>query len=222
MLKNCYFTAGWIIDVTGTGDFTIQGSPFPGVVERVIYNVLGSGRTITGNTGVAGNILAPQNNYVQYTGVTYGRVIVGNVIFARQNNKPNCVNFQTVNVTNLCLKAVSVGDDFVYVVDLSNYVIGDLVCFNGNCHSVTGGVVGDVNQDGVIDNVMYVSPPFGQSYPPNTMFVSNIDPNTPRIPLTPTYVYTSAVSHPATAHVSGASRVVRPILALFVAMFLLF
>jgi len=110
LLKNCLFTAGWVIDVTGTGPVTIQGSPFPGVVERVVYNILGSGRIITGNTGVGGNILAPQNSYVQYTGVTYGRVIVGDVIFARQNNKPNCINFQTVNITNLCLKAVNVGD----------------------------------------------------------------------------------------------------------------
>jgi len=223
LLKNCLFTAGWVIDVTGTGPVTIQGSPFPGVVERVVYNILGSGRIITGNTGVGGNILAPQNSYVQYTGVTYGRVIVGDVIFARQNNKPNCINFQTVNITNLCLKAVNVGDGFVYVVDLSNYVIGDLVCFNGDCHSVTGGVVGDVNHDGVIDNVMYVTPPFGQSHPPNTMFVANVDPNTPRTPLTPTYVYTSTMTPAAatTAHVGGASSVALSILVLFFAMFLL-
>jgi len=163
--------------------------------------------------------LAPQNSYYQETGVTYGRVIVGDVLFARQNNKPNCMNFQNVNITNMNLQAVQLGDNFIYVVDLTNYVAGDLVCFNGDCHAVTGGVIGDVNHDGITDNVVYVTPPFNQNIPPNSFFTSNVDPNLQRNAITPTYIYPP--TNAMTKVVNGVTNFAVPIFMILALVFLL-
>jgi len=220
ILQNCLFTAGWVIEVTGTADVTFQGSPFPGVVERVVYNIVGTGRTISGTNGVGGNILAPQNTYVQYNGVTYGRLIVGNIIYARQNNKPNCINFEDFVITNLNLKAVTVGSDYIYVVDLSNYVVGDLVCFNGDCHTVTGGIIGDLDGNGVLDNVLTVSPPFTQNYAANSFISTNVNPNTQRTALIPVVMTTPTASTKPIN--SGASQFSIPILSLLALLFFLF
>jgi len=132
----CQFDAGYIIDVTGSGNVVIQGGAFSGIVEKVVYNVLGSGRTITGATGVSGNILAPGNSYTQNAGVTYGRVIVADVPEARQNNKPNCTDFKSVTISNIVLERVEIGDKWIYVVDASNYNVGDKLCFNGECSPI--------------------------------------------------------------------------------------
>jgi len=184
--SGCKFTAGWIIDVTGTSDVTIMGGPFPGVVEKVVYNILGSGRDIVGATGVTGNILSPGNNYIQNDGVTYGRLIVGNVTVARQNNKPNCIDFETVTVSNLNLQAVAVGDSWIYVVDVGCYSVGDLVCSpSGECKKVTGGII-ETNKRSVTYKLT-VNSAFGSSYPAGTVFTTTVNANEPRaaqIPVT--------------------------------------
>jgi len=136
-----------------------MGSPFPGIVERVIYNVQGS-RVINANNGVAANILAPNAQYKQTQGVTYGKVIVGDVIEARQNNKPNCIDFSAVTITQKNLKPVQAGDDFVYVYDLTAYIPGDLLCINGACRAIVSGQVGDVDGDGTTDHVAHVDAAF--------------------------------------------------------------
>jgi len=159
LTSGCTFNAAWVIDVTGTDNVNFQGSPFSGVVERVIYNIP-NGNSITANNGVAGNILAPTSTYTQTTGVTYGRLIVGNVTFARQNNKPNCIDFSRVTITNKVLKKVNLGDNFVYVVDIKGYAVGDQVCISGNCRKVVKGEIGDIDGDGKIDNVVIVDAPF--------------------------------------------------------------
>jgi choice-of-anchor A domain-containing protein len=135
-LIGCKFSARWIVDVTGNEDVTIKGQPFPAIVERVVYNILGTGRTINGQTGVAGHILSPQNAYNQPQGVTYGKVIVGNVIEARQNNKPNCKKFNTVTLSAVVVKPVQLGDTLIYVADLSNFVAGDQICVQGACRKL--------------------------------------------------------------------------------------
>jgi len=158
--SGCKFAAAWVIDVVGTGDVTIKGQPFPGIVERVIYNVLGSGRVIQGQTGVAGHILAPRNTYNQTNGVTYGLVIVGNVANARQNNKPNCATFRAVTLSTKVVEAVKLGDTTIYVADLSEFAVGDLICINGDCKKITAGQITDVNGDGHYENIISVDAGF--------------------------------------------------------------
>jgi len=186
LTSGCDFTAGWIIEVTGTGPVTFKGAPFPGVVEKVIYNIQGSGRTITGTNGVAGNILAPSNTYTQSSGVTYGRLIVGDVLQARQNNKPNCYNFQAVTVSNLNLEPVQLGDSWIYVVDLGVYSVGDLVCSpSGECKKVVGGEI-TANKRASSQKLLVASA-WSNTYPAGTLFTTAVDPNVARaaqIPVT--------------------------------------
>jgi choice-of-anchor A domain-containing protein len=56
----CKFSARWVIDITGTGSVSFQGQPFPGIVERVIYNVVGSGRTLLLTTELLATFLPLQ------------------------------------------------------------------------------------------------------------------------------------------------------------------
>jgi len=89
-LINCSSNAQWIFNIGGSSDVSFHGSAIPVSADNVIYNVLGSGRTISVNTGVNGAILAPSNTLNQTGGVIRGVVIVGNVEFALQINRPSC------------------------------------------------------------------------------------------------------------------------------------
>jgi len=185
LTSGCKFSAAWVLDITGSATVELNGAPFSGVVERVIYNVVGS-NTITANNGVAGNILAPNSNYIQSAGVTYGKVIVGNVTEARQNNKPNCINFRNVEITNKVVKPVQLSDDFVYLVDIRGYAVGDQICIQGNCRKVKDGQIGDIDGDGTVDNVVYVDAPFATAAAIMTDATTMVDANADRqsIPIT--------------------------------------
>jgi choice-of-anchor A domain-containing protein len=185
-LSGCRFASSWIIDVTGTGPVVIQGQAFPGIVERVIYNVVGSGRTISGDTGVAGHILAPQNTFTQSQGVTYGIVVAGNVTASRQNNKPNCLTFRPVVISTRILKAIRVGDTNVYVADLSAFIAGDLVCINSDCRKIVAGSSSDVDGDGVVDHVVTVDQGFTSDHSGALFLTTSVsnpdqDRNTPLV-----------------------------------------
>jgi choice-of-anchor A domain-containing protein len=177
-LQGCKFSARWIVEITGTGNVVIKGQPFPGIVERVIYNIVGSGRTITGQTGIGGHILAPQNTYTQNSGVTYGKVVVGNFPESRQSNKPNCLNFRSVTISSIILKPVQIGDTRVYVADLSNFIAGDLVCIQGNCRKLVGGEIGDFDGDGVTDQVVSFEDGFPNPILAGTAMTTAVDANT--------------------------------------------
>jgi len=164
---NCRFAAAWIMDIVGSGDITIKGSAFPGIVERMVYNSPQS-RTITGSTGVTGNILAPTSSYGQTFGVTYGKVIVGNVTVANQNNKPNCINFASVTITNVNLKEIKSGDEFVYVANLDNYIVGDMICAKGgDCRQIKSGYVSSDGEKAVV-----VTSPFATDSPAGTQLTT--------------------------------------------------
>jgi len=175
-LNGCKFTARWIVEITGTGNVFIKGQPFPAIVERVIYNIVGSGRVIHGDTGVAGHILAPRNSYQQVGGVSYGKVIVGNIIEARQANKPNCKQFKGVTLSTIILKGVQIGDTKIYVASLSNFVAGDLVCIQGDCRKLVAGQIADVDGDGTLDNVVTVDQAFANAIAANNFLTSAVDP----------------------------------------------
>jgi len=142
-LNNCNFASRWIIDITGTSDVTIQGAAFPGIVERVVYNILGSGRTIHTQNGVAGHIFAPQNIFNQPTGVTYGLVVAGDIVIAKQNNKPNCKNFRPVAITTKLAVGVAQGSTIIYVIDFPDFAVGDRICIDSDCHIIKSGFTSD-------------------------------------------------------------------------------
>jgi fibro-slime domain-containing protein/choice-of-anchor A domain-containing protein len=88
--SNCNFGGRYVINVLGSGDVTFGGNHLPAISGGVVYNIIGSGRTINVNTQVNGNILAPRNTINQRGGVIVGKVIAGDVAFALQVNIPNC------------------------------------------------------------------------------------------------------------------------------------
>jgi len=138
-LIGCRFSAAWVIDVTGSGDVTIKGQPFPAIVERAVYNILGTGRTISGQTGIAGHILSPGNTYTSSAGLVYGNLIVGDIATVLQVRKPNCINFADVTISTKVTKAVVVGDTTIYVADLAQFIVGDVICITGDCRTVVSG-----------------------------------------------------------------------------------
>jgi len=170
--NNCKLTAAWLITLTGNADVNIKGAPFPGIVERVVYNIQGT-RTIRANNGVAANILAPNAQYTQSQGVTYGRVIVGNVTVARQNNKPECLNFASITITQKNLVPVKAGDDFVYIYDLTPYIAGDLICANGECKKIVSGVISNDDQGNTVKRVQLASG-WSRDMPAESTFTTNV------------------------------------------------
>jgi len=135
-LENCAYAARWVIDITGSDDITIKGGAFPAVVERVVYNVIGSGRTINTSNGVNGHIFAPRNILSQPAGVTYGLVIAGDIPIARQNNKPQCNNFRDVTIESRLAVGTNAGSSTIYVVDWPAVLKGDRLCLEGRCFIV--------------------------------------------------------------------------------------
>jgi choice-of-anchor A domain-containing protein len=75
----CSDTAQWVINIIGSDNVVFQGDLMTSYTNpsRFLWNVQGSGRTITVSTGVSGSILAPNNNLVQTSGVIEGKVVVG-------------------------------------------------------------------------------------------------------------------------------------------------
>eukprot|EP01114_Cavostelium_apophysatum_P010364 TRINITY_DN23_c0_g1_i1.p1 TRINITY_DN23_c0_g1~~TRINITY_DN23_c0_g1_i1.p1 ORF type:complete len:962 (+),score=298.51 TRINITY_DN23_c0_g1_i1:390-2888(+) len=89
-VDNCNVQANWVINVRGTDDVTISGDSFPGVPGGVVYNVIGTGRTVhVYSVSVDGHILAPANYINQTGGVIRGKVVAGNVLFSLQVNREN-------------------------------------------------------------------------------------------------------------------------------------
>jgi choice-of-anchor A domain-containing protein len=90
-LNGCNANAQWTINVPGTDSVTFSGGSFPPGAPQVVYNVLGSGRTITvGAIQFDGSLLAPYNILSQTGGVIIGKVVVAKVSSFVQMNKYVC------------------------------------------------------------------------------------------------------------------------------------
>jgi choice-of-anchor A domain-containing protein len=128
--EGCNSQATWVINIDGTGDVSFAGGNLPGIGERVLYNVIGSGRTVTISTGVNGNILAPQCTVTQPGGVTLGLVIAGNIPAMFSTVNPNCADFEPFTVSSRLSGAASAGDDSVSLVTFSALLAGDVITFD--------------------------------------------------------------------------------------------
>jgi len=166
ILNNCNFFAIWIIDVTGEGQVHITGAPFPGIVERVIYNILGCNRLITICTGVAANILSPNNDLSIPSGVTRGIIIVGNLLSLIQANKPDCTTCQ-VQITTRTAEVSCIGWKKIYVISLNNIQPGDTICIDGGCQKIT-----DI-EDGEGKHVIVLTNPLDYSIPKDCQITVN-------------------------------------------------
>jgi len=90
-LSNCNSDAQWIINIAAdSGSVSLSGASFPVAAENIIYNILGSERTIFVDNALSGSILSPSNYLNQSSGVIDGNVVVAGILDMRQINKPDC------------------------------------------------------------------------------------------------------------------------------------
>jgi len=90
--NGCSEQAQFVFNVQGSGNVVFSGGEFTHDMELVLWNVIGSGRTVQLSwSEVRGTLLAPNNNYYQpNTGVWKGQIIVANVQQAHQINRQFC------------------------------------------------------------------------------------------------------------------------------------
>jgi len=90
-LVNCNADAFWVVNVVGTDDVSFNGGSFGPGAPQVIFNVVGSGRTINvGAYQFDGSLLAPNNILHQTGGVIIGKTVVASVTSSIQFNKYVC------------------------------------------------------------------------------------------------------------------------------------
>jgi len=196
---NCNFYSRWILDITGTGDVQIQGSSIPGIVERLVYNVLGSGRNVNVLNSLYGNLLAPNNNLYLPNGVTVGNVVVGNVSYAIQHNKPLCKLWNNVRLGVVVVIPVKLGDTIIFVANLSNLIVGDTIC-NSGCQKITAFYISQQSKR-VVTYGIGLSGAIGE-LPAGGMVTAILDPNLPGRNEPPVI---SPFPSPTTTQVSSAS-----------------
>lgn len=135
LLQGCNFGAEWVVNIGGTGDVTFTGGDLGTIVERTIFNIVGSRTVFVRNTQVPGNMLMVDATLNQTGSYIAGNVVVGNGIQTWQVNKPNCSAFADVEVRTRLEFASDMGPasapegcpDVLFVVSLSQFRTGDVV-----------------------------------------------------------------------------------------------
>jgi len=143
--SGCNFQAEWVITIGGTDDVDFHGDQFPAPNGAVVYNIVGSGRTVTAGTGVMGHILAPYNNLNQQSGVIIGKVVAANVNFATQINKPDCFNPGTVTI-QVPTSAPSSTNSVTVPHDCA-LIVGDSVSLDGSSDVTITSITSDPSGD---------------------------------------------------------------------------
>jgi choice-of-anchor A domain-containing protein/fibro-slime domain-containing protein len=168
-VDNCNFQADWVINIIGTDDVTITGDSFPAVCGGVVYNIQGSGRTITvTDTSVCGHILAPQNTLYQKDGVIVGKVVAGDISFALQINKQNnCPNPGLVNLPTVVTTPANTETTYLQVQTGGNIRPGDTLYFDGQTQTNT--------VSGVSGNTIYLTNPLTQTVESGTVAYATVD-----------------------------------------------
>jgi len=212
-LNNCA-DGVWIINIGGADDVTFQGGDFPGISERVLFNVLGSGRTISVVSGVSGNILGPNHYFSQTGGVTHGLVIVGDILASLSTTQPDCHDFQSYDIVTVNTDTINAGDSDIPVAGNTQFALGDQVDINGGSESVT---VTDLT---IVDGQSYITvdPAVSGSYTQGTFISTTInDPSLHNRTLsTPTVITTTSSANGASGLTVGITAIVA---AFFYALF---
>jgi len=90
-LNNCNSNARWIVNIDSTSNVVMNGVAIPAGDGAVIYNVIGSGRTISiGWIQVVGSIIAPYNTLTQTGGIVIGKVVVGDITQSSNFDREAC------------------------------------------------------------------------------------------------------------------------------------
>jgi len=144
-LENCNFQAVYVLNIRGSGAVSVQGGDFPTITERVIYNVVGTGRTFTTSSGLNGNILAPNNIVKQNNGVTKGLVIAGDMPTALHSQNPNCINFDPIRITGRVAGSIIFKNNnkrdassLIPVYSVGLFSIGDQITLGSETVTITG------------------------------------------------------------------------------------
>jgi len=91
VLDSCNANARWIVNVPTTDNVLLTGVSIPAPPKAVVYNIQGSGRTISINgIYVEGSILAPYNTLYQNGGIVVGKVVVGDITKSLNFDKAGC------------------------------------------------------------------------------------------------------------------------------------
>jgi len=145
LLDNCNFQASWVVNIAGSGNVIFYGGSFPAVGGGLVYNVLGTGRTITvTGTGVTGHILAPWNTLNQTNSVIDGKVVVGDVVNCNQVNKPICTASPPVTLTSALAQGAAAGATSLNLAS-GVFITGDVLS--------TGSTVTGTSSNGKIINL---------------------------------------------------------------------
>jgi len=171
---SCPFGSSWVFNIQGSGAMNFEGGDFPGIGERIVFNVLGSGRTINVLSRVNGNILAPQNTLQQNGGVTAALVIVGDITNWQSGVNPSCVDLQQFSYVLVSTSVNLVGSSSLQVADFNIAKAGDAFTNNGVQYTITSRVVSGDQTSIVIDQ------PLKSEIASGTQISFNVDPNQPR------------------------------------------
>jgi choice-of-anchor A domain-containing protein len=176
-VENCNPDASWVINVQDDGsDVVFQGDNFPGIAERVLYNIRGS-RTVHIGSGVAGNILAPHCTVSQTGGVTLGLLIAGDISAALSTLNPFCNDFRPYGITTRSAEGVSAGDTEIPVASFSALIAGDSISIGSETTTITARQTVD-GQD-----VLIVDPALtGDHASGSTIATTVTDTSAPRVP----------------------------------------
>jgi hypothetical protein len=176
---NCASGATWVINVIGNGDLVFQGGDFPGVGERVLYNVIGNGRTIRVKTRVNGNILATGSTLVQEGGVTAGLVVVGSISNMLSAALPKCDDLKPYAIVLPLQAAAESGATVMSVAGFSQFVSQDQFTI-GSSSIVYTLQTRSQSADGTSFTITF-SPPLSDSAENGVFIKTSVDPNLPRV-----------------------------------------
>jgi choice-of-anchor A domain-containing protein len=163
VVDNCNFQAKWTLNIRGNGDVTINGASFPGIAGGVVYNVIGSGRTITvDETDLQGHLLAPFNTLYQPGGVINGKVVAADITMALQINKQNqCPYPGTVEIPTTENDPVYASSNELFPVVFGGIRAGDSISFAGQSAIVVFADVVDNKATLVLDRALTADVPAG-------------------------------------------------------------
>jgi hypothetical protein len=102
-------------------------------------------RTIIGETGVNGHILAPDNILDQRTGVIEGKIVVADVRFSTQINQPNCFPIQNITFSGDVDAPSSAGDNVLHFDNNPGFALGDTLDIPSNPPNTLEAVIASEN-----------------------------------------------------------------------------
>jgi len=114
-----------------------QGGDFPGIGEKIVFNIVGYGRIVNVDSGVNANILAPTNTVQQNGGVTRALVIAGDITLWKSGTNPSCSDFQTFDIVLNVIANNLVGSDNLIVGTFNQATAGDSFVHEGVTYTIT-------------------------------------------------------------------------------------